>query len=307
MFSLFAFSKIYGRSPAARFYSFYAPCFEKLIPFNPSELEIIKNQKIKSVIHKFGADYTSVYKFNEAGQVYFQKNYFFSPKKKKFILSDSIEYKYDNNGRIVVRNEKGHVNNYDSLCYNSKGKVIYYLSNYSYKSRKKTIRHVDYELVVETITDLFTTLVNKADTFDNTKYIYDQNNQIQKVYNKYNTDSIGLVKTSEADYCVKYYYKNNPDSMYKVGQEFLFKNKRLIKYLLYDEWDNGKHIHKTTDYVYSDEGILVQEIGGKYSNTKKSYFYNSYGLIEVEQISEGNSFSMDKYFYWYTKDEYSPH
>lgn len=256
------------------------------MPFSKEELKNFKQKNILKVTEQ-SQDSKTVYYFNSNGQLYFQK-YFAVKKKKreeKNIPLDSVRYKYNINGDLIVRQNMGHVNYYDSIEYNSIGRVIYYLSYNLYKEKNKaSVKEIEYELIAERINDLTTTFIDKRDTIYKTWYVYDNNNEIKKTYTSNSIDSLAKIDISPGEYSVKYFYKVDT-AKYKLGQEYFYKNNRLSVCTYYERYYYDALVaHITERFLYNENGKLIQKTIGDYYGTKEVYFYNPEGLLYQRYI-----------------------
>jgi len=263
-------------------YGFYAPSIQNLLPFTKEELNDFKARKMK-IVTDHSPEYETKYYFNESGQLYFEKSFSIKKSKGKIQKSvlDSVFYKYDVNGKLIVVKSSMHAGSYDSVAYDKAGRMTYLLSFDIYKEkRNKLFKDINYELVLERSDANTSTFINKADTFSNTRYVYDANNNIKKQYTENSTDSLARNDIADGEYSIRYYYKQDTGK-YRMGQEEFYKNNRLSVCTHYDMYypNSGPMAYKTERYFYNEKGLLFYKTTGDYYGEIEMYFYNNANLV----------------------------
>lgn len=279
-------------------YEFYAPEIEKLIPFTKGELQKFKEKKINKVeIKAIKLDKRAIYNLNEEGQVTSEES-FFTHKKKEFPYAKVI-YKYDQNGLLTVRDAKGpYVIAYDTIAYDEKGRIIHYYSYRVYLKNRKKFE----EPVIEYNMKIHYSDENKVILFDSTYYktqFYTFNNQNEAIlrYSEYGIDSVSIDTISESEYSKRYWYKQQEDSIFRLGLEYVYKNGLLHTETAWTRNWYGPRIWYKTYYTYNEQNWLMRTENENRYQDKTFYTYNESGLI-FEKITINDIFTnIDKYIY----------
>ncbi|MDP1802831.1 MAG: hypothetical protein Q8L81_15830 [Bacteroidota bacterium] len=256
------------------------------MPFSKEYLKKYKEKGIKKITSS-SSDYKTIYYFNSLGQLYLEKNFLIKKKKDRERLTalDSVMYKYDTAGNLIVLRAAGHVGRYDSIAYNSSGRVTYYFS-YDFYCQKKNKISIDtnYILVLEKSDAFTTTFINKAAAYTS-HYVYNTNNEIKKKYDRNSIDSLTRIDIAPGEYSVKYFYKEDT-AKYKLGQEFLYKNNKISVCTYYEKLYNNTELgHMTKRYFYNDHGSLILKTTGDHNyGTKEVYFYDYKGYLFQQYV-----------------------
>lgn len=193
-------------------------------------------------------------------------------------------YKYDTSGNLTLLKAAGHVGRYDSIAYNSSGRVTYYFSYDVYYQKKNKISiDTNYMLVLEKSDAFTSTFINKASTYSS-HYVYDANNEIKKTYDYNSVDSLARTDISPREFSIRYFYKEDT-AKYKLGQEFLYKNNKISVCTYYDKYYDSELGHMTKRYYYNDNGALILKTTGDHNyGTKEVYFYDNKGFIFQQYV-----------------------
>lgn len=99
-------------------------------------------------------------------------------------------------------------------------------------------------------------------------------------------------------YTKKYWYKLNEDTVFKVGQEFTYKNGLIQTEKLWDKVDNGTIIVYETKYIYDEHNRLLRILNKNSYQRKVFYTYFDFGL-PMEQITINmDRLTITKFRYW---------
>jgi hypothetical protein len=299
IFCTLIFISATGRPPSNP-YSFYAPDLSRLLPFSEEDLKLFRKEKVKRIDTEAEGYYGNFY-FNEQGQLIKERTYVMN--KKKRLYTDSTTYRYDEQGRLMSIFSKGETDSYDSLAYDNKGRVIYYLSYQIYTEKKgDAAKDIFYELKLENKQGDLYNLVNIADTVGKTVYVTNKENEVIKCVNQIfkgnpatRVDSVARVGLSGKEYTLKYFWKE--DKPYQLGQEIHYHNGKVKSQRQYDV-SNTTVLTRDLEYLYSEEGSLLQ-VSDKRNNSKTVFCYSPNGLL-TEEISVGtHHLSLARYYYSY--------
>lgn len=272
----------------ARPYNFNAPDLHSLLPFSPEQLQIFRQQKVKTVFAEESNGVNGIFHFNELGQLVKERTWYWEKKKKVFI--DSTIYRYNAKGQLTLSRSFDGSEAYDSLVYDNSGRLVYYLSQEFIKDKKNKTKLVLWDLhSLKNDGDNYI-LEDKADAAGKVWMVFDRNNRSFKSWSDNRRDSLagglyshspvmdGPVMTFE-----NYYYREKEAAEYLLGKEKIFTNGFLTTEIQYDMNQKGL-IYKRSDYVYGQNGKLLQVNDSYASNLKTIFIYDNKGL-PTEEVS----------------------
>ena len=292
------FLTAFSKSPTNP-YTFNAPNFDQILPFSKEELQIFREKWVNKV-EVYNEDYCTEFNFNEKGLLISNKE-ILRKKKKELIISSTI-YKYNDIGLLTVKHFKSEYNiYYDSLSYDNKGRIIhYYNSEKSLKGKKKyQIEVVYYNLNLISSNNTEVVLVDSSYDFVS-YYTLDNLNQVRLIKTSNQSDSVSTEPLNDKSYTKRYWYKTEKDTIYKVGQEFTYKDNLLQTEILWDKlWGGTGIVHKTF-YTYDQSNLLVRVENDNKFYPKFFYSYYNFGLIrEFIQVEWGTA-NVTRYNYKFT-------
>lgn len=272
----------------SRPYNFNAPDLHSLLPFSPEQLQIFKQQKVKTVFAEESNGVNGIFHFNELGQLVKERTWYWEKNKKVF--TDSTIYRYNPHGQLTLSRSFDGSGAYDSMVYDNNGRLVYYLSQEFIKDKKNNTRLVLWDLhYLKNDADNYI-LEDRADAAGKVWMLFDRNNRPFKSWSDNRRDSLagGLYLNGQVidgpimtfENC---YYREKEAAKYLLGKEKIFTNGFLTTEIQYDMNQNGL-IYKRSDYVYSQSGKLIQVNDSYSSNLKTIFIYDNKGL-PTEEVS----------------------
>jgi hypothetical protein len=255
-------------------YYFSAPSLNNLLPFTQEELKIYKTLKIKEIKKSISENETTIFYFNNQGNLCLQK--FFSNK----IEIGSIQYSYNKKGLPVFIESKEDNGNFiciDTISYNTNGIVTYYHS-YEKVLKRNKVKSVNtrWLLTLKSSDVNFVTLIDTS--FSETLFKVNNLNQVVKIQNTNGIDSIQKLVLGEKSINI-YWYQNKSDTTFYIGKKVHYTLGLIDTIKIYDGIYKGKIIKDKIIFEYKKK--LLKRIYNKndYGN-KTFYTYYSNGLLK---------------------------
>jgi hypothetical protein len=293
--SLFAGNK----GPSSPYY-FYAPHIASLFPFGKSEMDVIKKHKIKIIFQESSSETSTIYHFAPNGNLTYNVSTCIYKKKK--IVLDSTVYIFDESNRIILRKKFGELYKRlaqtDSVSYDQQGRIhSYTCCTYIYDKKKNAEKFVETNLVFKKTEGSDVILQDISDSLGDKLVYYNSDNlPIKIIDGNARIDSVATQYRSEGYWTTTYFYRQTPDSIFKVGQQYIYKNKRLAGFIQYDcIWD-GTKVVQDISYIYDDSGNLVLSIDKNIYRSKYIYVYNELGLVEQRSVTIGDRLNIDRFY-----------
>lgn len=276
-------------------YAFCAPDFNNILPFTKTELKTFKEKGIKRVEVR-DANIQTIYYLNDQGQLSSSEEIWIKRKNKTVI--GNTKYKYDNSGLLTVIHITGkHYFYHDSLSYDEKGRVIHFYSYYKIlNGKKKCQKVISYNLQIVSSDENKVILVDSSQNFVQF-YTLDNANHVQLIHSQFRTDSVSIDPDGDSGFIKKYWYKENMDTVFRVGQEFIYKDGYLQTETLWDTYYDKRVVYKT-HYTYDQTGRLLRKENEYRYQPKVFYTYNDIGLL-MEQITVKMDLATIKTFNYY--------
>ncbi len=282
-----------------RHYYFSAPDIEDLLPFSKTELQIFKDKGIKTIeIRKEMMDERFISYLDEQGRVY-SEEWFYTHKKKE-IPYGKTSFKYNDKGLLTLRYSNSYyVLAYDSITYDDNGRILSYYSYRRYPKKRNKFGDPEIEFNL----NVYYSDENKVILFDSTMsglrfYTFDNNNQVIYTNIFSDIDSISIDTISDTEYFKRYWFKNEGDTLFKLGKEYYFKNGLLETETEWKEAWGKSTINYITYYTYDQNNRLMRTENENRYQIKKFYtYYFKSGLLMEEITINGKSLFINTYVY----------
>lgn len=264
-----------ARTPIS-YYSFTGIDINTLYPFSKQERKNFKEKGINLIETTSNYDnFKSYYSIDKDGNVTFIKTV--SIKKEKEILFSTTEYNYNANGLITsVLSKTPYDIYFDTLAYDKKGGLVYYLTTRSPLTKKKKYRlegySIEYKMLLSDDNEKILT-----DSSKTTKYYINTDNICIKVirdstslYSGNRTDSVYFEHINDSTFNKIFLYKTGKDTIYKLGKVVCFQNDFILSETTYNTLGLNTNSSIKKSFTYYNKKLYREE---NYTNTDYGRFY----------------------------------
>jgi hypothetical protein len=282
-FCIFSWLFTYGNGPSNPYY-FNDLVIEELMPLSQSNMAIIKKEKIIELKMQYASGFTKIFLFDKKGLPYSM-----ALLDKRGKTKSEVIYKFDKGGRLLVRHTTSKEEQlYDSVFYDSEGKMTYYLSKSSTGS--------EFELMVQEHGGNETVLKGKSALGTERILTLDAENNIIKSFVDGRVDSISYEYQAEKVVNKQYWVKVNDRSEFRLGRKILYQDGQPATDIIFDLAYQQGTVYEKIHYGYSESCLIFVRDENRFG-AQLFYICNDSNLPEKRIQVTADIISLTNYSY----------